>query len=166
MPAPLAPVTRYIHPQQARVYWLTEVADVNAVTRAEIEDSTSVDLTAEIADAPGWGVSANRVPVPDLGSRFTSRIAGRIDPEDAQLVFYASADTEDVRTLYSLGDRGFILIAHGGDVAGQACDVYPVEVVAISKPLSVSGDPAQITVDFAQTAVPGQDVTIPAIPSP
>jgi hypothetical protein len=162
MPTPVSRAVRYIHPEVARVYWLPAVADVNAPTRVEIEAVESFDLTQEIADAPGWGIAANRTPVPDLGTKFTGRVAGRIDPEDAQMVFYASSDTEDIRSVLSRGDRGFVYIAHGGDVPTQLADCYPVEVVSVSKPLSVGGDPAQITVDFAVTAKPGEDVVIPA----
>lgn len=166
MPEPVNTALRYIHPETAVVYWVPEIEDVNAPTRLELEHEDAVDLTREIADAPGWGVSANRVAVPDLGFRFTSRISGRIDPEDSQMVFYASEDTEDIRDVLSRGDRGHVVIMHGGDVVGQKMDVYPVQVVSLSKPLNVAGDPAQITVDFAVTGMPGEDVEIPADPSP
>lgn len=160
-PAALATSNRYIHPGTAVVYWIPAIATLDSPTRVEINAGT--DLTGEVADAPGWAVSANRVPAPDLGTKFTSRIAGRIDPEDSQILFYADKETTDVRSLLSRGDQGYILIAHGGDVAARLCDIYPVEVVAISKPLNVAGDPAQIPVDFAITAEPAEDVALPAL---
>lgn len=160
-PAALTTSNRYIHPGTAVVYWIPAIATLSSPTRVEINAGT--DLTGEVADAPGWAVSANRVPAPDLGTKFTSRIAGRIDPEDSQILFYADKETTDVRSLLSRGDQGYILIAHGGDAVGLLCDVYPVEVVAISKPLNVAGDPAQIPVDFAITAEPAEDVALPAL---
>jgi hypothetical protein len=167
MPSPITATTRYIHPETAVVYWVPTVADVNAPTRAELE-VTGVgalgawDLTAEIADAAGWEISATRVPVPDLGNRYTSKIAGRIETGDAQLMFYASNDTQDIRTVLQRGDRGVIVIMHGGDVPTQLCDVYPVDIVSVSAPLNVAGDPAQITIDFAVNALPGEQAPIPA----
>lgn len=160
-PAALTTSNRYIHPGTAVVYWIPSIATLASPTRIEIDAGT--DLTGEVADAPGWAVSANRVPAPDLGTKFTSRIAGRIDPEDSQILFYADKETTDVRSLLSRGDQGNILIAHGGDIEALLCDVYPVEVVAISKPLNVAGDPAQIPVDFAITGEPAEDVALPAL---
>lgn len=160
-PAALATSNRYIHPGTAVTYFLPAVATLGSPSRVEIDAGT--DLTGEVADAPGWAVSANRVPAPDLKRKFTSRIAGRIDPEDSQFMFYADKETTDIRSLLSRGDQGFILIAHGGDVEGRLYDIYPVEVVAISKPLNVGGDPAQITVDFAITSEPAEDVPLPAL---
>lgn len=160
-PAALTTSNRYIHPGTAVTYWIDTIATLASPTRVEINAGT--DLTGEVADAPGWAVSANRVPAPDLKRKFTSRIAGRIDPEDSQFMFYADKETTDIRSLLSRGDQGYILIAHGGDVEGRLCDVYPVEVVAISKPINVAGDPAQITVDFAITSEPAEDVALPAL---
>lgn len=157
---PLTTSTRYIHPAVAVVIWVDTIADIHAPTRVELDAGT--DLTGEIADAPGWGVSANRVPTPDLGTKFTSRIAGRIDPEDGQIVFYTSSDGEDIRTLLGLGDRGNLVICYAGDVEDHPASVFPVEVTALSEPLSVAGDPAQLTIDFAETAEPATNVPLPA----
>lgn len=160
-PTPLTPVDRYIHPETATVYWVETIADKSSPTRAEIDAGT--DLTGEVADAPNWTVSANRVAVPDLANRFTSRIAGRVDPGDSQVVFYASRDTIDIRDLLARGDQGYILILYGGDVSGTKMDVYQVEVVAVGKPIDVSGAAAaMITYDFAITSLPAEDVAVPA----
>lgn len=159
--APLVATDRYIHPEIAKTYWLPACANVNAPSRAEMNAGT--DLTREIADAAGWEVSAERQPVPDLGSKFTARISGRINPGDSQLSFWADQQTTgDIRALLTRGLQGFIMIMLGGDVAGQKADVYPVEVSAISKPLQVGGEPARIMVDFSIRRLPGEDVTIPA----
>lgn len=157
---PLTKSTRYIHPAVATVIWADTIDDIHAPTRSEIDAGT--DLTGEIADAPGWGVSANRVPTPDLGTKFTSRITGRIDPEDGQIVFYASVGGEDIRALLGLGDRGNLIICYSGDVEDYPASVFPVEVAALSEPLSVAGDPAQMTIDFAATEEPAVNVPLPA----
>lgn len=161
-PPPLTQTDRYIHPEVAKVYWLSTVAAANAIpTRAELNAGT--DVTREVADAPGWEVSADRQPVPDLGSKFTSRISGRINPGDSQIAFWADQQTTgDIRALLSRGDQGYITILHGGDVAGQLGDNYPVEVSAISKPLMIGGEPARINVDFSIRRQPAEEFTIPA----
>lgn len=161
MATPAITVTdRYIHPETLKIYWLPAVANVNAVTRAEMNAGS--DLTAEVADATGWEVSADRVAVPDAGSKFTARISGRVNPGDAQITLWADKQTTDIRDLLSRGDSGYILMLYGGDVAGQKMDVFPVEVSAVSKPVQLGGEAARIMVDFSIRRVPGEDVAIPA----
>lgn len=161
MPTAAITVTdRYIFPEVGKIYWLPAVANVNAVTRVEMNAGS--DLTAEVADATGWEVSADRVAVPDAGSKFTARISGRVNPGDAQLTFWADQQTTDIRDLLSRGDQGYVLMLYGGDVAGQKMDVFPVEVSAVSKPVQIGGEAARIMVDFSIRRVPGEDVAIPA----
>lgn len=162
MATALPAITEYIHPGTAVLYWLPAVADKNSPTRQEMNAATAYDLTPQIADAPGWDTSAESKPLMRLSSRYTGKISGRIESEDPKLVFWASEDTEDIRDVLSRGDRGFVMLCLGGDVPGQKADVYPVEVMSLSKPVSVEGDPAQITVSFAVPTEPGEDVTIPA----
>lgn len=162
MATALPAITEYIHPGTAVIYWLPTVADKNSVTRAEINAVGAYDLTPQIADAPGWNVSSERKPLMRLSSKYTGKIAGRVESEDSKLVFWASEDTEDIRDVLDRGDRGFVMICLGGDIEGRKADVYPVEVMSISKPVSVEGDPAQITVDLAIPTEPGENVPIPA----
>jgi hypothetical protein len=136
------------------------VSYLTAVTRSEL--NAGLDLSNEIAEMPNWGVSANRVPVPDLGKKFVSKISGRIETGDAQIVFYASSSTVDVRAVLARGHVGYIVILHGGDVAGRKMDVFPYEVAAVSKPIDVTGGPALITLDFSLTRIPAEDLAIPA----
>ena len=167
MPTAINVTTRFIHSETAKVYWVGSITDVNSPTRSELEFSGvgpagAWDLTGEIADMTGWEVSANRVPVPDLGSKLTSKIAGRVETGDAQITFYSDTTTNDIRKVLTRGDRGFIVIMDGGDVTGQTMDVHPVDIVSISKPISVEDDPAQVVVDFGISDLSGEDVVIPA----
>lgn len=159
-PTPLSSTIRYIPPEVTKIYWVPTVADINAPTRLEIDAGT--DLTGEVAGVSGWEVSADRVAVPDLGTRFTGRISGRVNPGDAQLTFYASQDTADVRDLLARGDTGYIWIGDGGDVAGQKARVFQVEVSAVTPTVDVAGSEAsRVMVDFSITRV-AEETTIPA----
>ncbi|MFO7164907.1 MAG: hypothetical protein DIU75_016380 [Mycolicibacterium hassiacum] len=161
MPNPLTPTDRYISPGTEKTYWIPEIADINDPQRAEIEAGT--DLSAEIASKTGWEVRADRVPVPDEGSKFTGRITGRVNPGDAQITFYASRDTQDIRTLLHRGDKGYIFIADGGDVPGQIARVFAVEVAAVTPTTNSEGSEAKrIIVDFAITDV-AEEVIIPEL---
>ncbi len=159
-PTPLNPTSRYIAPEVTKTYWVPTVATLASPTREELDAGT--DLSAEIAGATGWEVSADRVAVPDQGSRFTGRISGRVNPGDAQIVFYADQQTADVRDLLARGDLGNIFIADGGDVTGQKARLFAVEVSAVTPTTDVAGTEAsRIMVDFSITAV-AEEVTVPA----
>jgi hypothetical protein len=161
-PAPLNPTERYINPEVTVTYWLTLCANINAPTREELDAGTSVDLTGEIAGMSGWEVSAERVAVPDLGSKKTGRITGRVNPGDAQIVYYASSDTADVRDVKARGDTGFIFIADGGDIEGQKARMFAVEVSSLTPTVDVAGtEGARIMVDYSINDW-AEEVTIPA----
>lgn len=158
-PTPINRTRRFISPEVTRFYWLDTVADINAPTRAELD--AGQDMTDEIADATGWEVAADRVAVPDLGTRFTGRISGRVNPGDAQIAFYASEDTEDIRDVLARGDKGFVFIADGGDVEGQKARMFEVEVSAVTPTVDVGGtEAARVMVDFSIIAV-SEEVTVP-----
>ncbi|WFE45303.1 hypothetical protein [Verrucosispora sp. WMMD1129] len=149
-PQPLPTTQRYINPEVTTVYLVPEIADLDAPERSELDDAESVDLTPEIAAMTGWEVSTDRVAVPDLATRKTGRISGRINPGDASITFYASDDTEDVRTVIQRGDRTNIVILDGGDVDGQSMRVFAVEVSAVTPTVDVAGsEAARVMVDFA-----------------
>src|SRR5690554_291076 len=161
MTTPLTATERYIAPEVTKVYWVPTVADITAPERTELDAGT--DLTPEIAAMSGWEVAADRVAVPDLGTRFTGRISGRVNPGDAQITFYASQDTADVRDVLARGDKGFVYIADGGDVPTQKARVFAVEVSAVTPTVDVAGtEAARIMVDFSITAV-AEQVEIPAL---
>lgn len=157
---PIAATDRFINPEVTVIYWLDTVADLDSgPLRSELD--AGQDLTKEIAAMTGWEISADRVAVPDMGSRFTSRISGRTNPGDSQIVFYASQDTADIRAVLERGDQGFIFIGDGGDVAGQRARLFAVDVSAVTPSTDVAGtEGARVMVDFAITGV-NESVLIP-----
>jgi len=160
-PAKLNKTRRFINPEVTKTYWIETFADINAPQRAEID--AGVDLTDEIAGMTGFEVRADRVPTPDLGSKKTGRITGRVNPGDAQITFYGDRGTQDIRDVLSRGDRGHIMILDGGDIAGQKARVFAVEVSAITPTTDVAGtESARIMVDFSIEDW-AEEVTIPAL---
>lgn len=157
---PIAATNRYIAPEVTVVYFMDTVADLTAPTRAELD--AGQDLTAEIAAMTGWEIAADRVAVPDLGTRFTGRISGRVNPGDAQIVFYADQATADIRDVLARGDQGFIWIADGGDVPTQKARAFEVDVSAVTPTTDVGGtEGSRIMVDFSTTRV-AEETVIPA----
>lgn len=159
-PTPLTASTRYIAPEVSKFYFIPTIADITAPTRLEIDAGT--DLTGETADIGDWTVAADRVAVPDLGSKKTGRISGRVNPSDARSAFYASSDTADVRDLLARGDTGYTMICDGGDVAGQKGRVFQVEVSAVTPTVGVAGTEGErVMVDWSINDW-DEEVTIPA----
>lgn len=162
MPAtPIAVSTPYIHPGTTKIVWATTVANKAAPSRAEINAGT--DLTREIRASEGWGVETEQVDNPDLDTRYTSQIPGRITAEESSLTFRADVTGSDARTLMPRDTNGFVMIFDGGDVAGRKMRVFPVRVGSVSIPVSVEGeDPAEVVISYSITSEPAENVTVPA----
>jgi hypothetical protein len=161
MAAPaLAVTSRYVAPSVRKYYWVPTIASVAAPTAAELNAGT--DLTGQVNDAKGWGVTSNLVEVPDFSSRFTSKISGKIQADDSSLMMYMSSTSADVRTLLTRDLTGYVVIFLEGIVAGRKMDVFTVTVSAASKQQDGVDTAAMIEIQFALTAVPVLDVVVPA----
>lgn len=162
MPAtPLPASTRFFQPEISKVYFLPAIAATSLTpTRAEIDAGD--DLTGEIADLAGWQVRSNFIDTPDLGAKFVKQIGGRTAAAASSLTFYGDKEGIDVRQATPRGQVGFVMFCDGGDVAGQPADVFPIEVASVGKVRTVSDNAFQLTLDYAITDVPAEDITIPA----
>jgi|SRR5215216_176020 len=160
MAAPnITATTRYFRPGVTSIVFATSVASQASPTRAEINAGT--DLRNEVSAIDGWAPTSEFLDAPDLGTRFTSRVAGRISVDDSSLTFYASLTSVDVRSLLPRDATGYILFMDEGDVAGRKMDVFKVTVASAPK-LRAIDDVSQIQVSFSITASPSENVTIPA----
>lgn len=160
MATKLPATERFFQPEISKVYFALAIADILAVTRAELTAAT--DLTDEIADLAGWNITSGQIPTPDLGNRFISSIAGRTQTDASTLTIYASLDGDDVRTVLPRGTKGFMIFADGGDVEDYPCDIFPVEVTSVGKLRSVGDQGFQLTLGFATKKPPAEDVPLPA----
>lgn len=152
---------RFFQPEVSKVMFLpTIVAGTLIPTRAEITAGT--DLTKEIADLSGWQVAANMIETPDMGAKFVGQIAGRIKADNSSITFYADRTATDVRSTLPRGQVGYIAFMDGGDVATTGkMDVFPIEVASVGKVRG--GDKAlTLTINFAITRKPAEDVAISA----
>jgi len=152
---------RFFQPEISKVIFMTAVADYKAgATRSELD--AGKDLTDEIAEISGFNTTSGTIDTPDLGSRFTSKIGGRITVDDSSITFYASQDGKDVRTVLPRGTKGFLAFMDGGDVPTQPYDLMPAEVTNLGKVRATGDNAFQLTVGFAITGVPAEDLDIPA----
>lgn len=151
--------SRYFATGTTKYVWCTSVANKLAPTRAEINAGT--DVSGDIAEVNGWQVTSDLIEVPDINSRFTSKIPGRTSADDSSIKFYADPSGADARTLFPRDTTGFILRMDGGDVTGRKMDVFPVRVSSVPKEMGTGDDAATINVMFAITSEPAENVTIP-----
>lgn len=158
---PLTTSERFFAPEISKVYLATTLATyATALTRAEITAST--DITGEIVEVSGFQVTGAMINTPDWGHRFISQISGRTSAENSSITFYADKGGDDIRTLLARGDRAFLIFCDGGDATGLLADVYPVEVTAVGKVRTSADQAHQLTISFAITQVPGEDLVLPA----
>lgn len=163
MPAtPITKATRYFRAGIDKVYFVTTVADYVGVGPLRTELNAGKDLSPDIAEISGWTVAGNNIETPDLASEFTSSIPGRTAADESSLTMYASEDGADVRTVLPRGTAGYVVFMDGGDVEDNTMDVYPVRVTSLGKVRSLGDEAATLTVTFAITSVPNEDVPIPA----
>jgi hypothetical protein len=157
---PIASSTRYINPATTKIYFVSSIANKNSPTRTELNLGT--DLSGEVNAIDGWKTSSDQVETPDMATRFTSKIPGRISADDSSITFYCDKAGADARALLPRDTNGFIVILDGGDVGTQKMDVYPVRVSALGKERSTEGkDAATVEIQFSITSQPAEDVTIP-----
>lgn len=151
---------RFFQVEISKVYFALAIADKENLARAEI--TAAKDLTDEIAGISGFGVSSGTIDTPDLGNRFVKKIPGRINTEESSLTFWADREGDDVRKDLPRGTKGYLIFCDQGDAAALPADIFEVEVTSVSKVRSVDEQGFQITVNFAITGVPAEDVALPA----
>lgn len=161
MTAPaIGSVARYIAAGVTQIYWVGAIAVVTAPTRLELD--AGWDLTGEVADTGGWLAK----PTYNDTTRFSATNAtskpGILGTDGTGLMMYADRVGDDIRSLLARNASGFIVVFHGGDVAGRLMDVWPVQVACVWQPINVGDEPAQIPIDFAVTGEIHPGLVVPA----
>lgn len=156
---PLAATDRFFAKKVTKIVFATAVANKNSPTRAEID--AGKELSGQVSEVNGFGVTANLIDTPDYGTTFTGKIPGPTEAGDSSLKMYQSRDTNDFRRTAPRGTTGYIIIMWGGDVPTQLMDVFPVTVSAVTKTIPDNAA-ADMTFAFAITGEPAEDVAIPA----
>ncbi|GAA0347895.1 hypothetical protein NE235_10715 [Actinoallomurus spadix] len=156
---PITRTDRFFAKRRSRIVFCATLANKNSPTRSEINAGT--DLTGEISQVNGFNTTSNLLDAPDYGSPFTSKTPGAIEAADSSFQCYQDKTTHDIRELLPRDTTGFVIIMWGGDVPGQLCDVFPVTVSSTPKSLPDNAA-ADITINFAITSEPAEDVVIPA----
>lgn len=151
--------TRFYQPGVIAIVFLPTIAAATYVPTAP-EIAAGTDLTKEVDDIAGWSYSTNFIETKDAATRVTPKLAGRITLEDSSITFNGSLNGTDARTVFTLDQTGYIMMADAGLGTGKKAEVFPVSVGAVVKVRSLDADPFKIRVDFGVTNVP-KDVVLP-----
>jgi len=157
---PLATTERFFAPEISKVYYALTLADYTAPVRPELDAAT--DFTDEMASVTGWSVDGRMLDTPDWGRRFVSQISGRTSAGESSITFYADKAGVDVRAVLARGDVGNVIFCDGGDVTGYLADVFKTEVTSVGKVRTGTDGALVITVKFAITKAPAENVVLPA----
>jgi hypothetical protein len=145
------------------ILFCATLANKSSPTRAEL--TAGIPLCEpdrdDVSQINGWTVTSNLIDSPSYGSRFTSKIAGRTEVANSSLTFYQDITGTDVRTVLPRDTTGYVVIMWGGDVTASKMDVFPVTVSSVGKS-GPDNAAADLTIDFAITSIPAEDVAIPA----
>lgn len=163
-PPALTTGTEYVAQGPRRCYWLTTVANMSAVTRAEMTAGT--DLSQSITALSGWGQNQNFAPKSVLGSSVIGKIAGTTELLDSSMSFSAGQNSVDARALFVLTipiTTGYMLVLNEGDVAGQKMNVFKAGVGAVTPQQQMGDTQAQVDVSFG-LLLAVMYTTIPANP--
>lgn len=158
-PTALSTSTRIEPSGIAKWVYLPAVANISAPTNTEVNAGT--DLSGEAKEWDGWTVTGDTIDAEDLGTTFTAQVPGRTSADTSSITFYADKAGVDIRAVLPRGTEGYMLKADGGLDAGYKADVFPIRVTSVGKVTEI-GSVNVVTVTFAITAEPAEDVDIPA----
>jgi hypothetical protein len=154
---------RYIPEGVRETYWAPGTgafANYNSPGTAELRGTATLRITKEIADMGDWTVTADSVDAPDMGTKFTAQVTGKIHADNTTITMYADLQSNDIRKQIIRGQAGYIVMLDEGDVTGQTMDIFPVTVSSVSKPTTM-GSPSTLIITFTPTAIPAENVAIP-----
>lgn len=153
----------YAYDESVAVLWVASILDVQAPTDVEI--ATGVDLIPayDLTDIIGWEIETEIIKDGKWGP-FEEQRMGEQSIGDSRLMFAADRAGNDVRTLWSRGQAGNIVILPSGpylEVPTAPVNVYPVRVAQLTQQQRLrSGGGSVILVTFAVRERCGENVTI------
>jgi len=74
--------------------------------------------------------------------------------DDSSITFNGSSNGTDARTVFTVDQAGYILMADAGLGTGKKGEVFPVSVGSVVSVRSLDSDNFKIRVDFGVTNVP------------
>lgn len=152
----------YAYDPNIQALWTTTVADIDAPTEAEVTGATLLNDTYCLTDIIGWEVQTEIIRDPPWGVFEKQRVGGK-SVADSGFIFAADRSGNDIRTLFSRGDVGYVMLLPSGpytDYPSAPINVYDVRVAQITQRQRLrTGEGSLLIVQFAINAV-GENVTV------
>ena len=154
--------------ETVKLFWVPEVANIDAPTTAEMGDAH--DLTCIVETWPDLIPKSSDVDDPSLCSRFDRKIPGPISVDSGDLVLkWVDGDTEFewARANLTIDTTGYMarVDAVGGVIPsettdGTKVDLVPVRVSYTGKNQPEAGAKKLYTIGVTVPSMPKQDVAI------
>lgn len=164
-------MARVIPNETSWIGWsATAPADLDAPTAAWVAAAEDWTCYVSSINASSQG---NQIPVPDLCSRFERSIAGTVSATFSAEFYRDDEDAGDVAwdTLVR-GTRGYFIVSRfkegftpGDDpmpIAGDAVEIWPVEITSRQAGPLTSNTVQTFTVQAAVNIVPSEDAVVAA----
>lgn len=151
--------TRFFQPGIIAIVFAPTIAATD-YTPTTLEISGGTDLTKEVDDIAGWSYSTTFIETRDASSRIRPKLAGPVSLDDSSITFNGSQNGTDARTIFTLNQTGFIIMADAGLGTGKKAEVFPVQVGSVVAVRSLDNANFKVRVDFGVTNVP-KNVTLP-----
>lgn len=142
------------------VLWADTIADVDAPTDVEINAAEELIPSPYcLTEIIGWETETEIIQIRAYGTFLPQLPASRL-VENAQLVFTSDIGGNDIRTLLSRDDEGFVLFLPSGPLADYPTaplNVFPARVAQLTQ-LQRLWEPSRLLITFAITGHPGENV--------
>ena len=156
----MSPVNAFIRRGTNVAYFLPAVAGASP-TRPEI--AAGIPLGDGITAWTGFQTSRSNVAVPRMSKLDTEQIPGERTLGDASITFIAPKTGADTyRLAMAEGTVGYVVKCPRGDIPGDRCEVWPIEVKDINDDEDLGNTFAKFVVAVSITGAPNKNATIPA----
>lgn len=153
----------YAYDLSIQALWVATIADVQAPTDTEIALGVDLQLLYDLTDIVGWEVETDLLK-DGIWGPFEEQRLGEQKVADSRMFFAADRAGNDVRTLWSRGQVGNIVLLPSGPYLEHPTapvNVYPVKVAQLTQQQRLrSGGGSLIMVNFAIRARVGENVSI------
>lgn len=156
-------MSRFFRRGVSKVLFSPTVTDTDGVfepDRTELDGAE--DLSVDIAELSGFELTNDPINTPNLADQFTPQIEGEDTVPASSLTIYDRTETETIRTALEKGTEGFLFFLPYGDEPEGRMEVWPVKSNGVNDVWTTGAEAARFNVPFSITAVPQQNVEIPA----
>lgn len=153
----------YTYDRNVQALWIASVANVQAPTSAEVATGVDLQATYNLTDIIGWEPETEKLVSGDWGP-FEKQRMGKQRISDSAFMFAAARNGADVRSIWSRGTTGYIMLLPSGPYLEQLTapvNCFSVKVAQITQQQKLrTGNGSLLFVDFTQRARMGENVTI------